>query len=83
MVRDLTDLAAKDVEVAFVLTSTPIFGVDQRPTDGAIWSITLASGGTAPIGAPCPLPIMNLRRPISAVVKKLADDLKPWPQRLR
>ena len=28
-----------------MLTSTPIFGVDQGPTDGAIWSITLATGG--------------------------------------
>jgi hypothetical protein len=72
----VADLAAADVQAAFALTTTPIYGVDQRPVDGAIFSITLASGGTILVGAPCPSPVMNSCRPIPAGVQKLADDLK-------
>jgi hypothetical protein len=72
----VADLAASDVQAAFALPATPIFGVDQRPMDGAVWSITLASGGTILVGAPCPSLVMNSCRPIPAGVQKLADDLK-------
>ena len=73
----VADLAAADVQSAFAPgTTPPIFGVDQRPTDGAIWSISLASGGSVLVGAPCPSPTMNSCRPIPAGVQKLADDLK-------
>jgi Pacifastin inhibitor (LCMII) len=72
----VADLAAADVQSAFALTTTPIFGVDQRPVDGAVWSITLASGGTILVGTPCPSPEMSSCRPIPAGVQKLSDDLK-------
>lgn len=72
----VADLAVSDVQAAFALTTTPIYGVDQRPMDGAVWSITLASGGTILVGAPCPSPGMSSCRPIPAGVQKLADDLK-------
>jgi hypothetical protein len=72
----VADLAAADVQDAFALTTTPIFGVDQRQVDGAIWSITRASGGSVLVGAPCPSPVMNSCRPIPTGVQKLADDLK-------
>jgi hypothetical protein len=72
----IADLAAPDVQAAFALSTPPIYGVDERPTDGTIWSITLASGGSVLVGTPCASQTMNSCRPIPAGVQKLADDLK-------
>ena len=72
----VSDLAAADVQASFALTSTPLYGVDQRPVDGAVWSITLASGGSVLVGAPCASPTTSSCWPIPAGVQKLADDLK-------
>ena len=72
----VSDLAAPDVQAAFVLGTTPIYGVDERPVDGPIWSIALASGAAILVGAPCPSPTMNSCRPTPAGVQKLADDLQ-------
>jgi hypothetical protein len=72
----VSDLAAADVRSAFALGTTPIFGMDERPVDGPIWSIALASGGAVLVGGPCPSPTMNSCWPTPAGVQKLADDLK-------
>jgi hypothetical protein len=71
----VADLAAADVQAAFVLPATPIFGIDHRPVDGTIWSIALASGGSVLVGEPCPS-VMDSCRPTPPGVQKLADDLK-------
>jgi hypothetical protein len=75
----VADLATADVQAAFALGTTPIatpvFGVDERPVDGTIWSITLDSGGSVLVGAPCPSPTTSSCRP-TAGVQKLADDLQ-------
>jgi hypothetical protein len=71
----VADLAAADVQAAFVLPATPIFGMDDRPVDGSVWSISLASGGSVLVGRPCPAP-MNSCWSTPAGVQKLADDLK-------
>ena len=72
----VADLAAADVQSAFALGTTPIYGVDERPVDGPIWSITLASGASILVGKPCASPTMSSCRPPPASVQKLADDLK-------
>jgi hypothetical protein len=72
----VADLAAADVQAAFALGTTPIYGVDSRPVDGSIWSITLASGGSILVGSPCPSPTMSSCRTTPTGVQKLADDLQ-------
>jgi hypothetical protein len=72
----VADLAAADVQAAFALGTTPIYGVDSRPVDGTIWSIALASGGSILVGSPCPSPTMSSCRPTPTGVQKLADDLQ-------
>ena len=72
----VSDLADADVQAAFALGTTPIYGVDQRPVDGSIWSIALASGGTIMVGAPCASPTMNSCWPIPAGVQRLTSDLQ-------
>jgi beta-N-acetylhexosaminidase len=74
------DLAAADVQAAFSLAAPPVYGVDERPEDGQVWSIVLAGAGAGAgrifVGGPCPSPIMDSYRPIPAGVQRLADDLK-------
>ena len=76
----VADLATADVQAAFALGTTPIatpvFGVDERPVDGTIWSITLDSGGSVLVGVTCPSPTTSSCRPTPAGVQKLADDLQ-------
>jgi len=72
--QDLTDA---DVQFAFGLTTSHVYGVDQRPVDGAVWSITTpASAGNILVGSPCPSPDMNSCQPIPAGIQRLADDLR-------
>ena len=72
--QDLTD---PDVQYAFGLTTSHVYGVDQRPIDGAVWSITTpTSAGIILVGSPCPLPNMNSCQPIPAGIQRLADDLR-------
>jgi len=70
------DLNDADVQFAFKLTTSHVYGVDQRPVDGAVWSIAQASGGNILVGAPCPSPVMNSCQPIPAGIQRLADDLR-------
>jgi hypothetical protein len=74
------DLAAADVQAAFSLTAAPVYGVDERPEDGQVWSITLAGAGVGAgrifVGGPCPSPVMSSCRPIPEGVRRLADALK-------
>jgi hypothetical protein len=72
--QDLTD---PDVEFAFGLTTSHVYGVDNRPSDGAVWSITRASDlSNILVGSPCPSPDMNSCQPIPAGIQRLADDLR-------
>jgi hypothetical protein len=70
------DLNDADVQFAFKLTTSHVYGVDQRPVDGAVWSITQASGGNILVGAPCPSPVMNSCQPIPAGIQRLTGDLR-------
>jgi hypothetical protein len=70
------DLTSTDVQAAFALTTSHVYGVDNRPGDGTVWSITRASGGNILVGSPCPSPVMNSCQPISPGIQLLADDLK-------
>jgi len=71
--QDLTDA---DVQLAFGLTLSHVYGVDSRPSDGAVWSISRASGGNILVGNPCLSPMMNSCQPIPPGIQRLADDLK-------
>jgi hypothetical protein len=70
------DLAAADVQAAFALTTSQVYGVDNRPVDGVVWSVTRASGGNVLVGNPCSSPASSSCRPIPAGIQRLADDLK-------
>jgi hypothetical protein len=70
------DLADADVQFAFGLTLSHVYGVDNRPSDGAVWSITRASGGNILVGTQCPSLYMNSCQPIPAGIQRLADDLR-------
>jgi hypothetical protein len=69
------DLDDADVQFAFTLTTSHVYGVDQRQVDGAVWSITRASGGNILVGGPCPSPVMNSCQPIPAGIQRLVDDI--------
>ena len=69
--QDLTDA---DVQAAFALTTSHVYGVDTRPEDGAVWSITRASGGNILVGSPCASPTMNSCQPIPPGIQRLAND---------
>lgn len=71
--QDLTDA---DVQTAFALTTSHVYGVDNRPVDGTVWSITRASGGNILVGSPCPSQTMNSCQSIPPGIQRLADDLK-------
>ena len=70
------DLNDADVQFAFKLTTSHVYGVDQRPVDGTVWSITRASGGNILVGGPCPSPVMDSCQPIPAGIQRLADHLR-------
>jgi hypothetical protein len=72
----VADLADPEVKADFALGTTLVYGVDQRPSDGSIWSIALASGGSILVGAPCPSSTMDSCWPIPAGVQRLAGDLQ-------
>jgi len=71
--QDLTDA---DVQMAFALTTSHVYGVDSRPVDGAVYSISRASGGNILVGSPCPSPVMDSCQPIPPGIQRLADDLR-------
>jgi hypothetical protein len=70
------DLTSTDVQAGFALTTSHVYGVDNRPVDGTVWSIARASGGNILVGSPCPSPVMNSCQPIPPGIQRLADDLK-------
>jgi hypothetical protein len=70
------DLTSTDVQAAFALTTSHVYGVDNRPVDGTVWSIARASGGNILVGSPCPSPVMSSCQPIPPGIQRLADDLK-------
>ena len=72
----VADLAAADVKPAFKAGSTPVYGTDPRPMDGAVWSITVAGSGTILVGGACQPTTASTCVAIPAGVQRLADDLK-------
>jgi hypothetical protein len=74
-VLDITrDLADPDVQAAFANTTTPVYGLDQRPVDGPIFSVKRSDGRGFLVGAPC-VASTNCTE-IPRGVKTLADHLK-------
>jgi hypothetical protein len=71
----VADLAAADVQAAFK-SGTLLFGIDPRPWDGTVYSISLGSGGTILVGQDCAASDGTSCVPISAALKRLTDDLK-------
>jgi hypothetical protein len=71
--QDLNDV---DVQFAFGLATSHVYGRDERPADGTVWSITRASGGNILVGTQCPSPYMNSCQSIPAGIQRLADDLR-------
>jgi hypothetical protein len=69
------DLNDADVQFAFGLTTSHVYGVDERPSDGAVWSVTRASGGNILAGTQCPSPDMNSCQPIPTGIQRLTNDL--------
>jgi hypothetical protein len=70
------DLADPDVISAFALSTTPIYGRDQRPVDGTVYSIERGDGKTILVGSPCVSTSLSSCRPIPAGVERLVTDLK-------
>ena len=70
------DLANADVQAAFAPGSPQLYGFDQRPMDGAVWSINRAAGGTILVGAPCSSTAGAGCLAVPAGVQRLTDDLK-------
>jgi hypothetical protein len=70
------DLADPDVQFAFGLTLSHVYGVDNRPSDGTVWSITRASGENILVGTQCPSPDLDWCQSIPAGIQRLADDLR-------
>ena len=71
--QDLTDA---DIQAAFALTTSHVYGIDSRPVDGSVWSITRASGGKILVGYPCPVPATEWCQGTPPGIQRLADDLK-------
>jgi hypothetical protein len=69
------DLNDADVQTALGLTTSHVYGRDERPTDGSVWSITWASGENILVGSPCP-EYMSSCQSIPAGIQRLADDLR-------
>jgi Pacifastin inhibitor (LCMII) len=70
------DLADADVQAALTAGSPQLYGFDQRPMDGAVWSIARAAGGTILVGAPCSSAGGAGCRAVPTGVQRLTDDLK-------
>jgi hypothetical protein len=79
----VSDLADAEVQAAVARGTPAIYGVDQRPIDGSVWSIALASGGSILVGAPCASPAMSSCRPIPDGVQRLANDLQSLAAAMR
>jgi hypothetical protein len=75
IVQDLTD---PEVQAALSApTRETIYGVDDRPSGGVLWSIVVYGRmGSIRVGSPCPSPATSSCEPIPAGVQRLADDLK-------
>lgn len=70
------DLADPDVEAAFASNTTPIYGKDQRPVDGTVYSVVRGDGKSILVGSPCISVSLSSCRPIPAGVERLVTDLK-------
>jgi hypothetical protein len=72
------DLANSDVQSVWGLPQnpTPVFGVDQRPVDGTVYSIALDDGHKVLVGGQCASPVMSSCRYIPAGLVQLVQDLQ-------
>jgi len=71
------DLANADVQMAFATaeTSGTLYGVDQRPVDGSVYSIALDDGRKVLVGPQCGSPVMNSCRTVPPGLVQLTSDL--------
>ena len=69
------DLADADVQAAFAASSAPLYGLDDRPSDGTVYSIALADGRTVLVGRACSSRPSEPCQEIPAGVERLAQDL--------
>ena len=72
----VADLAVADVQAAFKQPATPLYGIDLRPMDGTVYSITLGSNSTILVGAACGWAITESCVEIPEGVQRLVEDLK-------
>ena len=72
----IADLAASDVQAAFKSGTTPLYGVDSRPMDGTVYSVSLVSGGAILVGGVCSSSGSTGCVAIPAGVQRLVDDLR-------
>jgi len=73
-----SDLADPDVQslLSQPAGTAPLFGVDQRPADGAVYSVAFDDGHEVLVGSQCAAPMMDACRDIPAGLLRLTDDLK-------
>jgi hypothetical protein len=71
----VADLSATDVQAAFGNAPNTVYGRDDRPVDGTVFSIRYAERGTLLVGSPCTSSGSTgcLASPVG--VLRLADDL--------
>lgn len=75
----IRDLADPDVVQAMAMTTPPLYGLDQRPVDGAVFQVLRAdghgflAGGICDTGAFC-------HDPVPAGIARLVADLKALDQ---
>jgi hypothetical protein len=69
------DLDAADVRAAFAQSAPPLFGVDSRPVDGAVYSVVRADGHGLLVGSPCAAPAVDCHA-IPPHLQTLVDHLK-------
>jgi hypothetical protein len=73
---DITrDLADADVRAAFAMSTPPFYGVDTRPVDGPVYSVTRGDGRGLVVGGPCGPPAVDCRA-IPRGVQALVDQLR-------
>jgi hypothetical protein len=73
----MADLADPDVQLAFLPAEPPIYGVDSRPWDGAVFEVWRSTGGDFLVGEDCSSPqASSTCSPIPAGVAKLVADLR-------
>jgi hypothetical protein len=72
------DLADSEVESLWKLPRdpAPIFGRDERPVDGAVYSIALDDGHKVLVGTQCASPAMSSCRYIPGGLVRLTEDLR-------